>query len=129
MDKQDPECNLINGTRHDLSIVSFIIIEAGSKKSVTSRYIFKVSFELKPFLTFYIFFYKPYFCGQYPECTILGSRWALNRALHNVEAFYPVVGVLEDMNSTLHVLQNKLPKFFRGVIRLYSDKLKGMLLT
>ena len=25
MDNDDPECNLVNGTRHDLSIVSFEI--------------------------------------------------------------------------------------------------------
>ena len=74
--------------------------------------------------SFFLYF-KPYFCGQHPDCTILGSRWALNKALYNIESFYPVVGVLENMNSTLTVLQKKLPVFFRDVVSLYRNKLKG----
>ena len=56
---------------------------------------------------------------------MLGSKWALNQAMRNIDAFYPVVGILEDMNSTLSVLQSRLPKFFRGIVKIYRDKLKG----
>ena len=48
--------------------------------------------------------------------------------MHNIESFYPVVGVLEDMNSTLAVLQRKLPRFFGNVTTLYKDRLKGNIL-
>ena len=48
--------------------------------------------------------------------------------MYNIESFYPVVGVLEDMNSTLAVLQRKLPNFFGNVITLYKDGLKGNIL-
>ena len=77
-------------------------------------------------LTKWLFTIQPYFCGQSLNCTILGSRWALKKALYNIEKFYPVVGVLEDMNSTLSVLQENLPNFFENVVTVYKNKLKGM---
>ena len=36
-----------------------------------------------------------------------------------------MVGVLEDMNKTLAVLEAKIPKFFRGVQKMYYDSLSG----
>merc|ERR1712150_225363 len=66
----------------------------------------------------------PYFCGQSSDCSVLGSRWALDQALINIETFFPVVGVLEDLHSTFSVLQTKLPQFFNGVHNLYNNELK-----
>ena len=45
--------------------------------------------------------------------------------MKNIESHYPVVGILEDMNSTLKILQTKVPKYFRDVTNLYTNKLKG----
>ena len=45
--------------------------------------------------------------------------------MNNIELHYPVVGILEDMNSTLTILQTKLPMYFRDVIDLYTNTLKG----
>ena len=55
-----------------------------------------------------------YLCGQESFCTEVGSKKALARAKSNVEQAYPVVGVLEQLDATLTVLQQRLPQFFRG---------------
>ncbi|KAK4313053.1 hypothetical protein Pmani_015574 [Petrolisthes manimaculis] len=65
----------------------------------------------------------PYFCGHQQFCRELNSESALRQAQHNVEAWYAVVGVLEDINSTLTVLHHKLPQFFYGVTDIYYNEL------
>jgi len=47
---------------------------------------------------------------------------ALERAKLAVEKHYAVVGVLEDMNTTLTVLENYIPRFFRGATDVYYGK-------
>lgn len=44
---------------------------------------------------------------------------ALQRAKKAVERHYAVVGVLEDLNSTLTVLENYIPLFFKGATQVY----------
>lgn len=44
---------------------------------------------------------------------------ALERAKLAVEKHYAVVGVLEDVNTTLTVLENYIPRFFRGAAQVY----------
>ena len=68
-----------------------------------------------------------YLCGQESVCREVGSREALARAKTNVEQAYPVVGVLEQLDASLRVLEARLPRFFRGVRDLYYGKLKGVL--
>lgn len=57
---------------------------------------------------------------------VLNDRWALERAKSNVERYFSVVGILEELNSTLAVLERQLPYFFTGVKDLYYKKLLGM---
>jgi hypothetical protein len=52
-------------------------------------------------------------------CLHLNNAWALQQAKRNIEKSYSVVGVLEHMDVTLRVLQDKLPHFFEGVLQLY----------
>ena len=61
----------------------------------------------------------PYFCGQHADCLVSGSRWALQRAKFIVEYEYSVVGILNQMNETLQVLENYVPRFFAGASQLY----------
>ena len=68
-----------------------------------------------------------YLCGQESFCREVGSREALARAKRNVEQAYPVVGVLEQLDATLEVLEARLPQFFDGARDLYYGKLKGVL--
>ncbi|KAL0272168.1 UNVERIFIED_CONTAM: hypothetical protein PYX00_005247 [Menopon gallinae] len=65
----------------------------------------------------------PYFCGQHHRCTILNDKWAFQRARENVEKYFPVVGVLEELNSTLAVFEAKIPMFFKGVQNMYYHEL------
>ncbi|EEB17124.1 Uronyl 2-sulfotransferase, putative [Pediculus humanus corporis] len=65
----------------------------------------------------------PYFCGQEPKCRILNDEWALRKAKENVENYFPVVGILEELNMTLAVLESKLPMFFKGVQNVYFNEL------
>ena len=68
-----------------------------------------------------------YLCGQESFCREVGSREALARAKTNVEQAYPVVGVLEQLDASLRVLEARLPGFFHMARNLYYGKLKGVL--
>ncbi|CAL4060129.1 unnamed protein product, partial [Meganyctiphanes norvegica] len=62
-----------------------------------------------------------YFCGQHPECRVVGSRWALQQAKENVERYYSVVGLLEEMLLSLQVLQSYIPRFFNNVTHISTS--------
>ncbi|XP_050675212.1 heparan sulfate 2-O-sulfotransferase pipe isoform X2 [Leptidea sinapis] len=62
-----------------------------------------------------------FFCGHEPQCTPFNSNEALQRAKRVVEQQYAVVGVLEDMNSTLLALERYIPRFFRGALRIGTE--------
>ncbi|KAG8231839.1 hypothetical protein J437_LFUL008609 [Ladona fulva] len=65
----------------------------------------------------------PYFCGHEKWCMALNDQWALEEAKTNVERHYNVVGVLEEINVTLAVLEKQLPRFFSGVQDMYFHEL------
>ncbi|XP_070576835.1 uronyl 2-sulfotransferase-like [Ptychodera flava] len=65
------------------------------------------------------FLVVPYFCGQEPACQ-KPSRWALEKAKQNVVEKFAFVGILEDFNSTLIVLEKMFPQFFKGLYRTYK---------
>jgi len=54
------------------------------------------------------------------------GEWAMQRAKKNVEKHYSVVGVLEEMDVTLKVLENYIPKFFTGATQVYYDNVSAM---
>ena len=47
---------------------------------------------------------------------------ALRKAKENVEKHYAVVGVLEELNKTLTVLEHYVPRFFKGAKDIYYSK-------
>ena len=47
---------------------------------------------------------------------------ALRLAKENVEKHYAVVGVLEELNKTLTVLEHYVPRFFKGAKDIYYSK-------
>jgi len=59
---------------------------------------------------------KKTICNNFRPFNTIG---ALQRAKKSVERHYAVVGVLEDLNSTLTVLENYIPLFFRGATQVY----------
>lgn len=60
-----------------------------------------------------------YFFSESPFNTV----GALERAKLAVEKHYAVVGVLEDINTTLTVLENYIPRFFQGATDVYYGNL------
>lgn len=63
-----------------------------------------------------------FFCGHHSECLPFNTQGALERAKRAVEQHYAVVGVLEDLNTTLTVLEKYIPKFFAGASNVYWSK-------
>ncbi|XP_046746616.1 heparan sulfate 2-O-sulfotransferase pipe-like isoform X2 [Diprion similis] len=66
-----------------------------------------------------------FFCGHSDKCRPFNTVGALERAKLAVEKHYAVVGILEDINSTLTVLENYIPKFFRGATDVYWDEVNS----
>ena len=63
-----------------------------------------------------------YFCGHDEECTQLGNPLALQKAKHNVDKNFAVVGLLEHMEETMAVLEHNLPRFFTGAGEAYRQQ-------
>lgn len=92
-----------------------------------------------------VFYIIPYFCGQHPQCRYLvDSRrlcpswfpvshalifsstrepgvWALERAKQNVLENYLLVGILEELEDVLLLLERLLPHYFTGVLNIYKS--------
>lgn len=60
-----------------------------------------------------------FFCGHHPDCVPFNSQRANQLAKRVVEEHYAVVGVLEEMNKTLAVLEAFMPRHFRGATKAY----------
>lgn len=52
-------------------------------------------------------------------CSPFNTVGALEQAKHAVESQYAVIGVLEDLNTTLSVFEKYIPGFFRGASEVY----------
>lgn len=63
-----------------------------------------------------------FFCGHHRDCLPFNSPGALERAKRAVEQHYAVVGVLEELNTTLTVFENYIPRFFEGASDIYWSK-------
>uniref|UniRef100_A0A1A8MYF3 Heparan sulfate 2-O-sulfotransferase 1 n=1 Tax=Nothobranchius pienaari TaxID=704102 RepID=A0A1A8MYF3_9TELE len=61
----------------------------------------------------------PFFCGHHSECWNAGSRWALEQAKYNLVNEYLLVGVTEELEDFIMILEAALPRFFRGATELY----------
>ncbi|XP_028134157.1 heparan sulfate 2-O-sulfotransferase pipe [Diabrotica virgifera virgifera] len=64
-----------------------------------------------------------FFCGHHPDCLPFNTQGALERAKRAVERNYAVVGVLEDLNTTLTVLEHYVPRFFKGATDVYYNEI------
>ncbi|XP_061609181.1 uronyl 2-sulfotransferase a [Phyllopteryx taeniolatus] len=67
-----------------------------------------------------VFYIIPYFCGQHPKCREPGP-WALDRAKQNVLENYLLVGILEELEDVLLLLERLLPHYFTGVLDIYKS--------
>ena len=55
-----------------------------------------------------------------PDCRIFGSIQALQTAKKNVEKYYAVVGVLEEINKSTLVFEKYIPKFLDKAPMVYK---------
>lgn len=59
--------------------------------------------------------FQPYFCGHAPFCLDFRSRRALNLAKANIEAYFPLVGMLERLDETYALMEKVLDnRIFQG---------------
>jgi len=65
-----------------------------------------------------------FFCGHTDDCTGFNTEIAMRKAKENVEKHYAVVGLLEDLNKTLTVLEHYVPRFFKGALDTYYKEIK-----
>lgn len=52
-------------------------------------------------------------------CRNAGSRWALEQAKYNLVNEYLLVGVTEELEDFIMILEAALPRFFKGATDLY----------
>ncbi|XP_061744743.1 heparan sulfate 2-O-sulfotransferase 1-like [Nerophis ophidion] len=69
----------------------------------------------------------PFFCGHHSECWNVGSRWALEQAKYNLVERYLLVGVTEELEDFIMILEATLPRFFKGASALYKTGNKSHL--
>ena len=55
-------------------------------------------------------------------CRGFNTEVAMKKAMENVEKHYAVVGILEELNKTLTVLEHYVPRFFKGALNTYWSK-------
>ncbi|KAK6297570.1 hypothetical protein J4Q44_G00321530 [Coregonus suidteri] len=67
-----------------------------------------------------LFYIIPYFCGQHPQCREPGV-WALERAKQNVLENFLIVGILEELEDVLLLLERLLPHYFTDVLNIYKS--------
>ncbi|OXA48811.1 Heparan sulfate 2-O-sulfotransferase pipe [Folsomia candida] len=60
-----------------------------------------------------------FFCGMDKRCNEKNGEWALNRAMENVDKYYSVVGVLEELDLSLEVFEAYIPRVFAGAKETY----------
>nr|XP_040583782.1 heparin sulfate O-sulfotransferase-like isoform X2 [Lepeophtheirus salmonis] len=63
----------------------------------------------------------PWFCGHFRRCSEPGSRWALEQAKLNVARSYFLVGLTEDIEGFIDILEKSLPQFFKGAGTMYRS--------
>ena len=54
-------------------------------------------------------------------CRVAGSEWALEMAKINLVSHYLIVGVTDEMEDFIAVLEAALPRFFAGSVEQFSS--------
>lgn len=69
----------------------------------------------------------PFFCGHSANCWKPGNKWALTEAKKNLINNYLLVGVTEELEDFVAVLQQTLPRLFKGAVDHYLTSNKSHL--
>ena len=65
-----------------------------------------------------------FFCGMHHDCNFFESERALRRAKANVDKHYAVVAVLEQLEKSLQVLEEFIPRYFANARQAYRQLLQ-----
>lgn len=63
----------------------------------------------------------PFFCGHASACWEKGNEWALKEAKKNLQEHYMLVGVTEQMEDFINLLELTLPSMFHGATQHFSS--------
>ncbi|XP_076051259.1 heparan sulfate 2-O-sulfotransferase isoform X3 [Oratosquilla oratoria] len=69
----------------------------------------------------------PFFCGHHADCWEAGNPWALEEAKRNLAHHYFLVGVTDQMEDFVALMEFAFPSLFRGASRLYRTGKKSHL--
>ncbi|KAM0728946.1 Heparan sulfate 2-O-sulfotransferase 1 [Formica fusca] len=69
----------------------------------------------------------PFLCGHDPACWEIGNNWALDEAKRNLQRHYFLIGVTEELNDFVEVLEYVLPRFFKGAYNFFLHNNKSHL--
>ncbi|CAF0763172.1 unnamed protein product [Didymodactylos carnosus] len=65
----------------------------------------------------------PFFCGQNHLCSSNENlSWAVEKAKSNIDKYYTVVGLTENIEQLLFILEKLLPNYFRNISLVYIKK-------
>nr|XP_039259059.1 heparan sulfate 2-O-sulfotransferase 1-like [Styela clava] len=67
----------------------------------------------------------PFFCGQSADCWEVGNEWALQEAKRNLANNYLLVGLTENMEDFVVVLEAVLPRMFKGMTNNFREGSKS----
>ena len=65
-----------------------------------------------------------YYCGSAPICTKGEKFDVLQRAKYNVEAYYSLVGMAQDLKRSFELLEVLLPRYFSGVKSIFNQDIE-----
>lgn len=60
-----------------------------------------------------------YYCNTFSCNREIGNSWALDEAKRNLQRHYFLIGVTEELNDFVEVLENVLPRFFKGAYNFF----------
>ena len=63
----------------------------------------------------------PFLCGDSEECRTLGHPAAVNLTIANIERSFVVVGVLEQLDKTVEVMECLMPIVMKGLVESYKS--------
>lgn len=69
----------------------------------------------------------PFFCGHAANCWKPGNKWALNEAKKNLVNNYFLVGITEELDDFIFLLEQSLPRYFKGALGHYLNSNKSHL--
>ncbi|KAF2896735.1 hypothetical protein ILUMI_09442 [Ignelater luminosus] len=69
----------------------------------------------------------PFFCGHAANCWKAGNKWALTEAKKNLVNNYLLVGVTEELDDFIKMLELTIPRIFKGAVDHYLTSNKSHL--